>query len=106
GYERRVENAPKRQQEFQELSSGSDAIKERYESLMKRYEEAQLAENLEQGRKMEQFRVLDPAIPPRDPAAPNRVRLFIMGFIVAIGLAAAAVYAAEKVNTSFHSIED
>src|SRR5206468_5336295 len=47
GYERRVENAPKRQQEFQELSSGSDAIKERYESLMKRYEEAQLAENLE-----------------------------------------------------------
>jgi polysaccharide biosynthesis transport protein len=106
GYEQRVENAPKRQQEFQELSRGSDTIKERYESLMKRYEEAQLAESLEQGQKMEQFRVLDPAIPPRVPAAPNRMRLFVIGFILAIGLATAAVYAAEKVNTSFHSIDD
>ena len=31
----------------------------------KRYEEAQLAESLEQGKKIEQFRILDAAMPPR-----------------------------------------
>jgi succinoglycan biosynthesis transport protein ExoP len=105
-YEARVDNAPKRQQEVQELSRDSDTLKERYDSLLKRSEEAQLAESLEQGRKTEQFRILDPAVPPRLPAAPNRERLLILGLVLAVGLAGAAVYAMEKINTSFHSIDD
>src|SRR5204863_6425387 len=75
-YEQRVENVPKRQEEFQALSRDAEALKERYNSLLKRYEEAQLAASLEQGQKVEQFRILDAAFPPREPAAPSRVRLF------------------------------
>ena len=59
--------------------------KERYDSLAKRYEEAQLAASLEQGRKAEQFRILDPAIPPRDPVAPVRARLLGLGWSLALG---------------------
>ena len=106
GYEQRVENAPKRGQEVQELSRDSDTIKERYESLSKRYQDAQLADSLEQGQKTEQFRILDPAIPPRLPAAPGRMRLFIIGFILAVGLAVGAVIGAEKLDTAFHNVED
>jgi succinoglycan biosynthesis transport protein ExoP len=106
GYLQRVENAPKRQQDLQALSRDYEAAKERYDALQKRYEEAQLAETLEQGRNVEQFRILDPAIPAREPAAPGRVRILIMGFVVALALAGGAVLTAEKINTSFHSIED
>ena len=106
GYEQRVENVPRRQEEFQALSRDYDTTKQRYETLLKRYEEAQLAESLEQGKKVEQFRILDSAMPPRDPAAPDRLRLLIMGFIAALGLAAGAVVAAEKLNTAFHDIDD
>ncbi len=106
GYEQRVDNVPKRQEEYQALSRDYDATRERYDSLLKRYEQAQLAESLEQGKKMEQFRVLDAAIPPRDPAAPPRLRLLVLGFIAAIGLAAGVVIGAEKLNTSFHDIDD
>jgi succinoglycan biosynthesis transport protein ExoP len=106
GYEQRVENAPKRQQDLQSLSRDYESTKERYESLLKRYEEAQLASTLEQGQKVEQFRILDLAVPPREPAAPGRVRILAMGFMLAMGLAVAAVFAAEKLNTSFHSLED
>lgn len=105
-YLQRVENVPKRQEEFQALSSGYESTKERYDALLKRYEEARLAESLEQGQKVEQFRILDAAIPPRDPAAPSRPRLFALGFFLAIALAVGAVLAAEKVDTSFHSIDD
>jgi polysaccharide chain length determinant protein (PEP-CTERM system associated) len=105
-YEQRVENVPKRQEEFQALSRDADTIKERYNSLLKRYEEAQLAASLEQGQKVEQFRILDAAIPPREPAAPSRVRLFAMGFFLALALAAGTVFLLEKIDTAFHSVDD
>jgi succinoglycan biosynthesis transport protein ExoP len=106
GYEQRVENAPKRQQEFQEMSRDYETTKERYDTLLKRYEEARLAASLEQGQDVEQFRILDTALPPRDPVAPNRVRLLAFGLVLAIGLAVGAVMAFEKLDTAFHRIED
>jgi polysaccharide chain length determinant protein (PEP-CTERM system associated) len=106
GYEQRVENVPKRQQEFQELSRDYETTKERYDTLLKRYEEAQLADSLEQGQKVEQFRILDPALPPREPVAPNRIRMIALGFVLALGFAIAAVVAAEKLDTAFHAIDE
>jgi uncharacterized protein involved in exopolysaccharide biosynthesis len=106
GYEQRVDNAPRRQQQLQELSRDDDTAKERYETLLKRYEEAQLASSLAQGRKVEQFRILDAAIPPREPSAPSRVRVFAIGFTLALALGVAAVLLTEKLDTAFHSIED
>src|SRR5207245_2623216 len=63
-YEQRVDNVPKRQEEYEALSRDYTTTKERYDTLLKRFEEAQLAERLEQGRDVEQLRILDPAIPP------------------------------------------
>jgi protein tyrosine kinase modulator len=105
-YEKRVDNVPKRQQELQTLSRDYESTKERYDTLLKRYEEAQLAESLERGQKAEQFRILDAAIPPRNPSAPGRVRLLIAGLILSILIAAGAVIAAEKLDTSFHTVDD
>jgi hypothetical protein len=101
-----VENVPKRQQELQDLSRDYGTTRERYDSLAKRYEEAQLAESLEQGRKAEQFRILDPAIPPRDPIAPVRARVLMLGFVLALGLAIGVVVGAEKLDTTFHSADE
>jgi polysaccharide chain length determinant protein (PEP-CTERM system associated) len=105
-YEARVENAPKRQEEFQQLTRDSEASKEQYETLLKRYEEAQLTENLEQGQNVEQFRVLDPAIPSARPAAPNRAWLLGMGLFGSLALALGVVVGAEKLDTTFHSVDD
>ena len=60
-YQRRVENTPLREQEFQELSRDYETTGELYRTLLKRYEEAQLAETLEQRQKGEQFRILEMA---------------------------------------------
>jgi protein tyrosine kinase modulator len=106
GYEQRVESAPKRQQELQELSRDYATTKERYDTLLKRYEEAQLAESLEQGPNVEQFRILDPALPPRGSAAPNRLRLSLVGFILGLGLAVGAMLATERLDGTFHSVTD
>jgi polysaccharide chain length determinant protein (PEP-CTERM system associated) len=105
-YQARVENVPRREQEFRELSRDYESTRELYQSLLKRYEEAQLAESMEQRQKGEQFRVLDPAIPNLEPAAPNRFRLLLMGLIGSLGLAVGAIALAERIDTSFHTLDD
>jgi len=105
-YQTRVDNTPRRDLEFQELSRDYDSTRELYSSLMKRYEEAQLAESMEQRQKGEQFRVLDPAIPSPQPGAPNRVRLLIVTLLFSLGLSVGAMLLAEYVDTSFHEVDD
>lgn len=105
-YEHRVENTPKREQQFQELSRDYATTKELYTSLWKRYEDAQLAESMEQRQKGEEFRILDPAIAWKQPAAPNRLRLILMGLLFSLGLAVGVVALAEKRDTSFHTLDE
>ena len=103
-YQQRVENSPKWEQEFQQVLQDSETMKDLYSALLKRYEDAQLAESVEQHQKGEQFRILDPAIPAREPWAPNRLRLILTGILLSLGLAAGSVALAERLDASFHTV--
>jgi protein tyrosine kinase modulator len=104
--ERRLESVPEREQEFERLRRDYSAAKDLYDSLLKRYDEAQLAESMEVDRQGERFRILESALPPASPAAPNRLRLIILGLMFAVAAALGAVVAAEQFDPSFHSVED
>lgn len=105
-YQSRVEMTPRWEQEFQALARDYETTKELYESLMKRHEEAKLAESMEQRQKGELFRVLDPATPSERPVAPDRLRLILMGLLLSAGLAVGVVMGAEQLDTSFHTVDD
>ena len=105
-YQRRVQDTPRREQEFKDLARDYDSTRELYASLLKRHAEAQLAESMEQRQKGEQFRVLDAAIPAATPAAPDRPMLLLMGLALSAGLAAGVVFLAEALDTSFPSVDD
>lgn len=105
-YQSRVENTPKREQEFKDLTRDYETTKGHYDSLLKRYEEAQLAESMEQRQKGEQFRILDSAVPSGTPAAPNRPRFLAMALAASVGFAVAMIFVAEILDTSFHSVDD
>lgn len=106
GYQRRVEETPKREQEFQQMARDYETTKELYRSLRSRYEEALLGESMEQHQRGELFRIVEPAIMPDGPAAPKIGRLALLGLMASLGLAALAVMVAEQVDTSFHSLDD
>ena len=105
-YQQRLENTPKREQEFLQVSRDYDSTRELYASLTKRLEAAQLAESMEQRQKGEQFRILDPAVPSSLPAAPNRLKLLGMSLVLSLGLAGGALMLAEMLDTSFHSTDE
>jgi polysaccharide biosynthesis transport protein len=106
GFEQRLESSPQRMQEYQSITRDWSASKDLYDSLMKRYDEAQLTESMETGQAGERFRVLEPALPPEGPSAPNRVRLLIMGLLLAFFAAAGAVLVREQFDTGFHSVDE
>jgi succinoglycan biosynthesis transport protein ExoP len=105
-YQTRVENAPKSEQEFQEMTRDYEATRELYQTLSKRYDEALLSESMEQRQKGEQFRVLDSALPSSVPTAPKRSRLLLACIALSLALGAGAVVLAEMLDTSFHSTDD
>jgi hypothetical protein len=105
-YQQRVEATPRREQEFQDLTRDYQSTRELYSTLLKRYEEAELAGNLEQRQKGEQFRIIDPAVPLSTPAAPRRRELLLVTLVAALGLAVGAVVAAESLDSAVHTIEE
>ncbi len=105
-YDRRVDASPRLEQEYQELFGDYKTMKDLYNALLQRYQEALMAESIEQGRKGDQVRLLDPAILSTRPAAPNRLRLILIGLILSMGLAGGAVWLIEHRDTAFHTLTE
>ena len=57
----RIEQTPVREQDMASLMREYHSTKESYETLLRKSQEAQQAENLEKRQKGEQFKVVDPA---------------------------------------------
>jgi len=104
--EKRLEGAPEREQEYQRITRDYSATKDLYDSLLKRYDDAQLGESMENDKQGERFRLLESALAPSGPMAPNRVRLLIIGLLFAVAAAALAALVAEQFDSTFHSIDD
>jgi polysaccharide chain length determinant protein (PEP-CTERM system associated) len=105
-YQRRVENAPRREQELIALTRDYNSTRDLYASLLKRQEEASIAESMEQRQKGEQFRILDPAVMPDSPTGPPRLFVFLVGILLGLGLAAGVIVLIEALDGSFHNVED
>jgi polysaccharide chain length determinant protein (PEP-CTERM system associated) len=105
-YQRRLENTPKREQELAIITRDYEANKELLRSLQAKLGEAGIAAELEQRQKGEQFRIIDPATIPERPAGPNRLRLLLVGVVLALGASAIAVVLAEQVDTSYRSVDE
>ena len=104
-YEQRIANMPRREQELSALTRDYNAIREQYTELLSSYEDALLAESLED-RNAQEFQIMDYAVAPDEPSGPPRLQLLLMGFVVSVMFAGAGVVVAEALDSSFHSIDE
>jgi hypothetical protein len=103
--QRRVERSPQHAQEFQQLERDYKMTKDLYFSVLQRYEDAQLAETMEQAKQGGQMRIVDPAMPSKAPVAPNRLKLILGALTLSCGLAVGGMLLAEQRDRSFHDVE-
>ena len=105
-YQRRLEMTPKREQELALITRDYETTRDMFRQLLAKRGEADIAAELEQRQKGERFRVIDQARLPERPAGPNRLRLLIVGLVLAFGAAGVAVVLAEQVDTSYRRAEE
>jgi polysaccharide chain length determinant protein (PEP-CTERM system associated) len=105
-YDRRIENTPRREHDLALITRDYETTQNLFKTLLGKREEAGIAADLEQRQKGEHFRIMDPAVVPDKAAGPNRIRLLLIGLVLAIGASAAAVVLAENVDTSFRRVDE
>lgn len=105
-YERRVEQAPMREQQLMVLVRDYENTQKNYQSLLDKKLNAKISENLEKRQKGELFRILDPAEVPTKPIKPNRLKISLLGLMLGLGMGVGLVFMIEQLDTSFHRQED
>jgi polysaccharide chain length determinant protein (PEP-CTERM system associated) len=104
--QQRFDSTPGVQEGYLQVQRDHASAKENYDVLARKFDEARLAESVEAGHQGENFRILDSAVPPEGPSAPNRLRLLLMGLLLALMATAGAVVLVEQLDTSFHTVDD
>ena len=104
--QQRFDSTPGVQEGYMQVQREYSFAKENYDVLARKFDEARLAESVEAGHQGENFRILDTAVPPEGPSAPNRLRLVLMGLLLALAAMAGAVVLAEQFDTSFHNVDE
>jgi polysaccharide chain length determinant protein (PEP-CTERM system associated) len=106
GFQARVENTPTRELAMSNLARDYQNTKESYQSLLKKSQEAEQAENLEQRQKGEQFKVIDPARIPEKPIQGKVIKILLFGLLAGAGSGLGMAFVREQMDRSFRDAED
>jgi polysaccharide chain length determinant protein (PEP-CTERM system associated) len=105
-FQARVENTPVRELAMTSLTRDYQNTKETYQSLLKKNQEAQQAENLERRQKGEQFKVIDPARIPEKPMQAKVFKILLAGLLLGMGSGLGMAFLREQMDRSFRDAED
>jgi len=86
-YQRKIAVSPQVEKEYRELARDYQNSQLKYQELRSKQMEAQVAQNLEAGRKGERFTLIEPPLPPEEPVSPNRILVWAIGILLSAGLA-------------------
>jgi succinoglycan biosynthesis transport protein ExoP len=99
--ERALGRMPKGQEEWTKLQRDRNVYQRIYDELLQKLESAKVSRDLEIGNKGENFKILDTAVPPRQPVKPNRPVMILMGMLFGILSGVASVIVLDYLNHSF-----
>jgi uncharacterized protein involved in exopolysaccharide biosynthesis len=105
-YMGRIEQTPEREQDMAGLLRDYESTKVAYETLLKKSQGAQQAENLEKRQKGEQFKVIDPARVPEEPFSPDVPKLLLISLFAGLAGGLGLAFIREQMDRSFHDAAD
>ena len=102
----RVDNTPIRALELAKVSRGYDITLRKYQDLLAKSLESELAENMEKKQKSEQFQILDPANLPIKPVRPNRLLIVLAGLGVGLAAGGGLAFFWDNLDSSFRRTDE
>jgi polysaccharide biosynthesis transport protein len=99
-YDKRMAQSPEVERQYREMEREMEAAQLKYQEILSKQTEAQVAENLEAERKGEKFTMIEPPLLPEKPVSPNRLLILMAGLVAALCLGFGAVVAHEALDGS------
>jgi uncharacterized protein involved in exopolysaccharide biosynthesis len=106
GYQKRLEDAPLNERQYNALLRDYNLAKQDYEDMSKRHDASETAQSLEEHKAGENLEVLDPASLPEQPSEPNRLAWAGLGTACGLALGIVLAAAQELRNTSLKNLKD
>lgn len=97
-YERRIIQTPQVERGLITLMRDHENAQKKYEEIRAKQMSAQITENLEQENKAERFSLLEPPLMPDKPIRPDRLKIILFGFFMAIGGSGGLIFVLETMN--------
>lgn len=97
-YEKQIIKTPQVELGLSSLLRDHSNAKNKYEEIQAKQLTAQVAENLEGENKSERFSLIDPPLLADKPVKPNRVKIFMLGLILAFAAAGGIAFLLETLN--------
>lgn len=104
--EQRLQQTPQVEREYLDLSRDRENSVVRYRELKAKLMEAEVAQELERGRKSERFSLIDPPQYPEKPRSPNRPAIVLIGLVLALGGGLGYAGVAEGLDNSVRNARD
>ena len=96
--EQQIIRSPLVEQGLVTLMRDHENARKKYEEISAKQMSAKITENLEGQNKAERFTLLEPPIFPEKPFKPDRIKIILIGFFLAIGGAGGLVFLLEALN--------
>ncbi len=82
--EDRITKSPEVEREYRTLTRDYDNARAKYQEVLAKKQEAELASNLESKQAGERFTLIEPPVIPEEPSKPNRVAIGVLGFLLSM----------------------
>ena len=105
-YRNRVEQTSSVSMQLQNLQRDYETVRKRYNEILNKKLNAQMAGELEKKQKGEQFRVIDSAVPPSKPFKPDLKKVMMLALVAGLGLGGGAAYLRETLDPAFYTPEE
>jgi len=102
----RLQLSPEVEQQFKELTRSYQAASDSYNDLLKRHDQATIAQSFTQDQQGEQFSMEDPPNLPMTPSFPDKTKFAGGGLAGGLALALAVLYLLAALDSSMHSERD
>lgn len=102
--QQRILQTPQVERGLKALERDYESLLGKYDDLMNKATEARLSKSMEEQSKAERFTLIESPVLPEEPVRPNRKKLILLSFILAVGGGLGVVFVKDEIRGGIRNV--